>query len=167
MKSTPKNKYRVTDKVVWIKLTQGRETCVDLAAWPRVSKHRWFAHRRIGLFYAATNIPRAGGQQTLSLHQLLTGYQKTDHKDHDGLNNRRRNLRRCSHSQNRYNSVRRSDNRSGFKGVSQRKSGRWSTYISAEKRRINLGCFDTVLEAASAYNTAAKKHHGRFACINL
>jgi hypothetical protein len=95
--------------------------------------------------------------------KLLAG-ELVDHIDRDGLNNRRSNLRLATRSQNNANSRRRSDNASGFKGVMFYKPrGTWKAYINVDKRRINLGYYDTPELAHAAYIAAAHKHFGEFA----
>ena len=105
------------------------------------------------------------------MHRLIIGTpdgRATDHKDSDGLNNQRVNLRICDPSQNSSNAVIRSDNTSGFKGVSWRKNRRkWLAQIQHDHRVIHIGQFSTALEAAIAYDEAARKLHGEFARTNL
>jgi len=92
-----------------------------------------------------------------------------DHINHDRLDNRKTNLRICSRSENCRNSVKSSLNTSGYKGVywdDTRK--RWRTHIRINKlKRIKLGDFTSKLEAARAYDSAAKKYHGEFAYCNF
>ena len=52
-----------------------------------------------------------------------------DHINGDRLDNRRQNLRVCTQGQNNCNRLERVDNTSGFRGVSQRKDGRYQAYI--------------------------------------
>lgn len=86
-----------------------------------------------------------------------------DHIDGDGLNNRWANLRLATCSQNCGNARLPKNNTSGFKGVSYVKAiCRYHAYITVNRRRTNLGFFDTPEEAAAAYKTAAQKHFGEF-----
>src|SRR5271170_3293910 len=99
-----------------IPLTQGKYTVVDADDFETLSKHRWFAvwDKESKTFYAHTNIPRQGGGYTLiSMHRMLLGREApiVDHWDHDGLNNRRRNLRNVSHVQSCQNRRLRADNK--------------------------------------------------------
>ncbi len=59
------------------------------------------------------------------------------------------------------------NNKSGFKGVCWYKArNKWICYITAMNKRIHLGYFTDKVEAAKAYNAAAKKHFGEFAWLN-
>ncbi|WP_313609862.1 HNH endonuclease [Rhizobium sp.] len=92
---------------------------------------------------------------------------KLDHEDNVRTNNRSSNIRRASDSQNAYNSMVRSDNISGFKGVSfQRNSGLWHARLYANKACVLSAYHKTAKEAARAYDAAALKHHGEFAKTN-
>jgi hypothetical protein len=96
---------------------------------------------------------------------------EVDHRDGNGLNNRRRsNLRVCSHSQNGANQKKHKNNTSGFKGVVLYKDNRsrpWCARIKVEGRHIYLGYFATPDEAAKAYDAAAIRLHGEFARTNF
>jgi hypothetical protein len=85
-----------------------------------------------------------------------------DHKDGNGLNNSFSNLRTATRTQNMANAKRRSDNSTGWKGVS-RARGRYAALIRINSRKIHLGCFATPEEAHAAYVEAAKKYRGEFA----
>lgn len=88
-----------------------------------------------------------------------------DHKDGDRGNNRWKNLRAASPSQNLHNTVVRSDNRSGFKGVDwNAEKGKWRAVIHVNKRQKHLGYFLSVQEAHNGYCIAAEKYFGEFAC---
>ena len=116
-----------------------------------------------GLCYAET---RLGGAREF-MHRLVMGCrprEEVDHRNGDGLNNRRHNLRSTTHSLNQANR-RRVTGKSGFKGVFQR-SGKWRAYITVAGRFISLGSFITAEEAARAYDVAAREHFGEFACTN-
>lgn len=89
---------------------------------------------------------------------------KVDHKDGDGLNNKFNNLRLASDTQNAQNTKKRSDNTSGFKGVSwHNKLGQWRAVIVVNKKQIHLGTFWDIQDAVAAYKKAAKHYFGEFA----
>jgi len=91
-----------------------------------------------------------------------------DHKNGNGLDNRKENLRLCNKSQNHMNSGKQTNNKSGYKGVSQHKnSDKWQAQISVDRRVISIGYFNTPEEAARAYDKAAKEKHGHFAVFNF
>jgi hypothetical protein len=89
-----------------------------------------------------------------------------DHKDRDGLNNRRENLRPCSTRENNAN-IARDPSRSGYRGVIAAPRGRWHAQIGGGPNHRFLGSFATPLEAPAAYNRAAAARYGEFATLNL
>jgi hypothetical protein len=87
-----------------------------------------------------------------------------DHRNSDATDNRWKNIREASHSQNNANRRLEKKNRSGFKGVSWCAfTGRWRAQIGFNGRHIRLGRFDTREDAHAAYVAAAKKYFGEFA----
>src|ERR1700724_2888801 len=91
-----------------------------------------------------------------------------DHIDGDALNNCRCNLRIATRLQNRLNSKKRTDvTSSKYKGVEWYKSiGRWIARITVNKKQLSLGTFSNEEDAASAYNEAAIRYFGEYACLN-
>lgn len=91
-----------------------------------------------------------------------------DHKDGDRGNNRINNLRVCTQNQNNKNARKRTDNKSGFKGVS-RKAGwrKWVSQCQSDGKKIHIGYFDTAEEAALAYDETVRRLHGEFAKVNF
>lgn len=102
------------------------------------------------------------------LHRLIinppAGYE-VDHINGDKLGNRRENLRLATKSQNMANKSKHLSNKSGFKGVVQ-KRGIWLAQIGYDSQTHGLGTFRNPLDAARAYDDAAKVHHKEFARVN-
>ena len=100
------------------------------------------------------------------MHRSLMGAtsdQLVDHINHDGLDNRRMNLRVCSKAENQRNQRRNSRNTTGYKGVCYDKErGKFAANIQVDGHQIALGRFDLVGDAVSAYEAAARRYHGEF-----
>lgn len=91
---------------------------------------------------------------------------KVDHINRDPFDNRRSNLRLCTTSQNNMNRPPKNGSRSMFKGISfDIRANKWRVQIK-KNRVIHIGLFVDELDAAKAYNKAAKKYHGEFAWLN-
>lgn len=105
-------------------------------------------------------------RKVIYMHRLLLNNPAgiVDHTNGDKLDNRRSNLRTCTNAQNSRNQKIRSNNTSGFKGVSKN-GGRdkWEAYIRTNYKRKFLGYYDTPEEASKAYKNAALELHKEFA----
>lgn len=119
--------------------------------------------------YIQTNIINNGKRSVLNLHNLLVNPPKgkqTDHIDRNGLNNKRSNLRVCTHSQNQMN--KKVNNSSGLKGVRLHKgNGKWEARIKLDGKPIHIGYFVSKEDAALAYDAMAITHFGEFARPNI
>ena len=155
------------------KKAAGRVALVDDEDYGLLMQYRWHVKesfdsegRRTGGPYARTNI-YLGDRRTVSLfmHQLLTGFAETDHRDGDGLNNQRSNLRPATSGQNNVNRPKQSGGCSSqFKGVSwHRRRRKWQAYAQVNGRIKYLGCFDDETEAARVRDAAALEAWGEFA----
>lgn len=152
------------------RLAGGRTALVDDADHDRVSRYRLRAREansgRLTRTYAVTDITVNGWTRTtVSLHQLLTGWDETDHINGDGLDCRRHNLRpaRGLNSANRRKAPGWS---SRYKGVSWA-GGCWRASIGTDGRSIHLGLYDSETAAARAYDDAAQLLWGEYACLNM
>jgi hypothetical protein len=93
---------------------------------------------------------------------------EVDHVNGDGLDNRKSNLQIVSHAENIRKSRVQKNNTSGFRGVSWHKGDRrWQAFVEVDNIRKYLGSFKNKIDAALAYDQAAKKYFGRFATLNL
>lgn len=134
-----------------------------------VSLGKWTAHHIKGNWYALTTTRENGIKRNLYMHKLIATFPgMVDHKNRNGLDNQKENLRPASASQNTANSKIPSNNTSGFKGVfyDPRKE-RWSARICVRGVRRRLGSYRTPEEAALAYDIAAKDGFGEYANPNF
>ncbi len=151
---------------VWcVPLTQGKTTLVDADDLDKVGNYQWSALKGRHTFYAFRQTRIDGKQKSVRLHRLIVrGAPEVDHKDGDGLNNRRHNLRAATRANNAANVGRYRTNTSGIKGVSFCEArGKWLAQISVDGKRINLGRYDSKDEAATVYAQAEREYKGEFA----
>ena len=150
-----------------IPLTKGKVALVDDEDYKKLSKYKWRAEKRGDLFYAYRSARRHGGY---AMHGEILSVplgMEIDHKDRNGLNNQKGNLRFCTVSQNQANAKSRIGGTSRFKGVGWFKPSRkWRALIKVKKQLIYLGLFTTEEDAAMAYNNAALRYFGEFARLN-
>lgn len=154
-------------------LTQGYTTIIDDEDYTSVVQHNWWAHETDNNIYARGTID---GKRTY-LHRFLMNpddSQEVDHEDGDGLNNRRSNLRVCTHKQNGANH-KKIFGQSIYKGVYwYKRDKKWRAQIGDGVKHMNgnygvifLGAFTSEEEAAKAYDKAAKVKYGDFAKLNF
>lgn len=118
---------------------------------------------RVGINYKTYSIHRIVYAlfHDLELDQLP---KYVDHIDRNPSNNDPDNLRPCTQSQNIANTDRYKNNTSGFKGVSWCKRDKeWIARINIYGKNRFLGRFDSIEDAAKAYEEAALKYYGEFA----
>lgn len=155
-----------------IELSQGYSAFIDDEDHERVSQYKWSALVSPDKYtvYGRRNIRKENGKRTsLLLHRFILGTTnpliQVDHKDNNGLNCQKYNLRKSTQAQNQHNRVKRNRNTSGAKGV-DKSFGKWRARITLDGKSIWLGLFPTIEEASAAYDAAALKYHGDFANIN-
>ena len=140
---------------------------VDNEDYASVSQFKWHAHVERSNVYASRNILRSSGKRTVQkLHNFIMGTTGIDHKDGNGLNCQRHNLRPATKLQNNHNNRAYSDNTSGFKGVVKHPFNKWRARICVEGKCIHLGTFIDIQDAADAYDEAALQYFGEFALTN-
>jgi len=159
-----------------IGLTKGYEAIVDDADFEWMSAFKWYAQPSTrGSVYAYRSFTLDGIKQAESMHRKLMGVTSSDvqidHRNHNGLDNRRGNLRLATRLQNGRNRQKKKVSSSVYKGVAYwsvrgGSNGRWGAYIRIKGKTKHLGFFPNEREAALAYNDAAMEAHGDFACLN-
>lgn len=134
---------------------------------------RWrksFAGRPAGTVNGSGHLVIRINNQRVRAHRLawliMTGEQpppEIGHRDRNPANNRWRNLREATRSQNNANSKTKSTNTSGFRGVSRHQDGRWYAYANFEGKRHYLGLHDTAEQAAEVAAAKRLELHQEFA----
>lgn len=149
-----------------IALTQGMVALVDDADFEWLNQWKWFAAKSGHCFYAR----RKENGRLIQMHRVIAGCApdlEIDHLNHNGLDNRRENLRVCTRSLNMANR-RGFKSRFGYRGVLQTPFQKtFGAQIRVNRRLIYLGSFRTVEEAARAYDAAATIHFGPHARLNF
>ena len=148
----------------WITLARSGFVLVDETDYEWLSGFSWIKGGSRGQ-YAVTSI--AAGRNVYMHQLLLPDVVEVDHRDGNGLNNRRSNLREARRRSNSANR-RAGSIKTQYKGVAQQPNGAWCARIRMpDGRRPSLGSFATVEEAAQVYDVAARLVHGEFACLNF
>ena len=145
-----------------LKLSKGKEALVDDDVYVWASEFKWHFNGR----YAARNTSRREKHTTVYLHRvILPGAKEVDHVNGDPLDNRRENLRACTHQQNLRNQKARKRTAGGsLKGAHFKKGNKnpWVARITVDGTSIHLGSFDSEQKAHEAYINKAKQIHGQF-----
>jgi len=165
--------------MVEVLLTQGKVALIDDEDAPRVLAHKWtlltINRKSKVTYYARRSVmngdkSRSAKTRSVLLHRFILdapdGVQ-VDHKNLDGLDNRRANLRLATNAQNHCNVPSR-PSRIGFRGVEMLRHGNgYGARIKVNSELIRIGPFKTAEEAARAYDLMAKHYHGEFATLNF
>jgi hypothetical protein len=155
-----------------ITLSQGCEATIDDEDLNLVAGYKWHVQkkkRKNGIAMYAKAYSSAIGYE-VALHRVILGITdpaiEVDHKDGNGLDCRRSNLRIATHAQNGANRTKTPNTTSRYKGVCLF-NGWWEASLHTKKKRYALGRFTNELDAARAYNAGAIEHFGEFARLNV
>jgi hypothetical protein len=150
-----------------IELTQGKSAIVSNKDYQTLQKYKWHAHKdkHAKTYYALrAGNPKFGEPRRMGMHTMILGMPLIDHKNGNGLDNRRSNLRQATFSQNSHNHKIRTNNKSGYKGVNWNSvSNKWMARISVNYKRVYLGTFELAKDAHAAYAAATQRYFGKFA----
>ena len=156
-----------------IPLTQGKYALVDNEDFHRLSGHKWvynsrgYAVREVRLKEWRVSSESGRLYETLLMHRVILNPpagMDIDHINHNGLDNRKGNMRICTRSQNLWN--KRKARKSKYKGV-HRASGKFYASIMRDGKVYYLGTYATGKEAALAYDNKALELFGEYANPNF
>jgi len=153
-----------------IPLGEGKFTIVDEQDFYRFNNFNWCPQENGPDIYAVRFV--GNPKRIVSLHREIMGQPKglvVDHRNNNGIDNRRENLRTGTQSQNLCNKAKtKLKTSSRFIGVHfDKKRTLWAATIRHNGRSVWLGRFENEIDAAKAYDKAAKKYHGEFARLNF
>lgn len=166
----------VDDRATIITLSGGETAVVDAEDAEWLSGHRWYLSNT---GYAVRDEHKNGAKRSVLMHRVVLGLERggvADHINRNKLDNRKANLRLADHSRNGANRSkvhRKNGTSSAFKGVSlDRRSFHWrekvwEAYIWVDRKKSRLGRHRSEVSAARAYDEAALKYYGTFACLNF
>lgn len=171
------NTFEIRDGVAYVDVSTpkfpGAVMLIDEADLPLIvdGTGRWCAYQGTSTVYCRRGRYIARVRRGQDAHRVITGVAdrriNVDHENHNGLDNRRSNLRPSTCSQNHANTFGQSRRASQFKGVTPHHSRGWCAQITVNRQRIYLGYFTEPADAAKAYDAAAIQHFGQFARINF
>jgi hypothetical protein len=145
-----------------------RYTLVDPDDYQKLSKYPWQLVETICKTYYAARLDKG---RIVHMHRVIMDAPKgilVDHRNRNGLDNTKRNMRFATRAQNSCNRVRAVKGTSKYRGVYYgKREKKWHAAICFNGKRMHLGYFTDELEAAKAYDAAARVYHGEFAVLNF
>ncbi len=166
-----KNEYRINSGKDYCEIffSDGSSFLIDIEDFDKVSKYTWFFGKR-GYPIMHTSRKSADVHKTVPLHKYLLEVPTdcdVDHISGDKLDNRRGNLRVCTHQENMFNQKLRCNNSTGFYGVSYHKSAnKFEAYIHVSGKKYYLGLYENIKDAADVRDAAAIQYFGEYANLN-
>lgn len=149
------NEYTVDENnVVHVILRAGEEMLCDMEDWEKLKQFTW---RKDKWGYVVTSTSRKIKKFHIEVMGKKNGY-VVDHEDRNKLNNQKSNLRFLTKSGNAVNSKLSKNNTSGIKGVQSTRNGKWVASLTLNRRRIHLGTYETIEEAAEARRKGEEKY---------
>jgi hypothetical protein len=156
-----------------IALTRGKVTTVDDEDYEYLSKFKWHAQPSRETFYAVRTQRIGSKRVQIRMHRVILGISESslfaDHRDRNGLNNQKNNLRLATILENNRNKSGQKNSKSKFKGVSwYPRNKKWGVRIRIKEiGQIFIGLYKDESEAAKEYDIVATKYFGEFAKLNF
>lgn len=152
-----------------IPLTQGYFAIVDADKYDLLMKWKWCVQGGNSFWAYAVRMEKIDGKwKTIRMHRQILGCKDGEHSDHinhNTLDNRVVNLRKCTIAQNQYNAMPRVGT-SQYKGV-YRQHNKWHAEVVYKDKHYHLGYYNNEIKAAKVYDTKAKELFGEFAYTNF
>lgn len=156
----------------------GNYAIVDDEDYEELNKYKWFVikydYKMQPAYYVKRNNKYRQKPRSIRMHRQVMNIindseLQVDHINHNGLDNRKENLRLCTEIQNKANYRNRIHpvSNCNYKGVSKDRKGQYRSYIMQNYRQICLGTYKTAEEAATAHDIKALELHGEFAYLNF
>jgi AP2 domain/HNH endonuclease len=154
-----------------IPLTKGFVTIVDEDDYDYLIQWKWTYNQGYAL-RGQKKKEYLYKRKTIMMHRIIMNApedKEVDHKNLNGLDNRKQNLRIATYAQNKYNALKRNQKTSSkYKGVSWKiDKNKWEVYIKLSGKKVHIGYFNNEIDAAKAYNKAAEKYYKEFSRINV
>ncbi len=145
---------------------------VDDEDFEYLNQFKWHPVKRNHTFYVARSAKINNKDTQIMMHReilkLTDSSIYTDHRDRNGLNNQKNNLRKCIPKQNNMNRCADKKSTSQYKGVSwSKEKQKWQSHICNESKRKHIGYFDNEKDAALSYDYYANKLFNKFAYLNF
>ena len=157
----------ITEIIIKSNIYGIKKCLIDTLDFNLVHNFRWYLSKKNKKRF---DILSQRNKKKIYIHRLIMNCPEgmdVDHINHEPSDNRKCNLRICTHQENTYNNISNKGS-SRFIGVSYKKElGKWRSYAFKDYKQINLGLFESEIEAAKVRDKAAKELFGEFANLNF